>query len=86
MAVAAAAALTLELPVGIGATSATAAVTARTHPAAVSAYCVYAPIGGVRKCLHAGEYCARRYQRQYVHYGFTCSKRDYRGDWHLERL
>jgi hypothetical protein len=32
-----------------------------------------ATIGGVRKCLGAGEYCARRYERQYERYGFICS-------------
>lgn len=33
---------------------------------------VSAVIGGRRKCLHSGEYCARRYERQYRRYGFTC--------------
>jgi hypothetical protein len=52
---------------------------------AAAASCVYGRIGGVRKCLRAGEYCARRYQHQYRRYGFTCSKLDYLGRWHLER-
>jgi hypothetical protein len=34
--------------------------------------------------LARGEYCARRYERQYERYGFTCSKLDRRGDWHLQ--
>jgi hypothetical protein len=52
---------------------------------ALAASCVYGKIGGVRKCLRAGEYCARRYRSQYPRYGFSCSKRDDRGDWHLVR-
>ena len=76
---------------GIGGTAGgivTAAVAAPAAGAvhAQAASCVYGRIGGRRKCLRAGEYCARRYQRQYIHYGFTCNKLDYRGDWHLERL
>lgn len=49
-------------------------------------HCTYARIMGQRKCLMVGEYC-RHYQpamRQYRHHGFKCSKRDRRGDWHLE--
>jgi hypothetical protein len=34
---------------------------------------VPATIGGAHKCLGAGEYCARRYERQYERYGFVCS-------------
>lgn len=30
-------------------------------------------IGGVVKCLRAGEYCTIKYKAQYVKYGFTCS-------------
>jgi hypothetical protein len=33
---------------------------------------VPAVIGGEQKCLGPGEYCATRYERQYVHYGFEC--------------
>jgi hypothetical protein len=72
---------------GSAAVAATAA-TAEHRSAApgLAAQCTYGRVGGVVKCLRAGEYCARRYQRQYIRYGFTCSKRDYRGAWHLERL
>jgi hypothetical protein len=69
----------------VGVMSASAATTATQAAPAQAASCVYGKIGGARKCLRAGEYCARRYQRQYLHYGFTCSKRDRLGDWHLER-
>jgi hypothetical protein len=34
-----------------------------------------ATIGGLHKCLGAGEYCATRYERQYERYGFICSTR-----------
>jgi hypothetical protein len=47
---------------------------------------VHARIGGHQKCLHAGQYCARRYQRQYRRYHFTCNRRDRYGRWHLRRL
>lgn len=45
--------------------------------------CIRAKIGGKRKCIARGQYCARRYERDYERYGFTCSKRDRRGRWHL---
>ena len=32
----------------------------------------HAVIGGVEKCLRAGEFCAHRYDRQYRRYGFRC--------------
>jgi hypothetical protein len=58
---------------------------ASASPPAQAASCTYARIGGATKCLEPGEYCARRYQSQYRRHGFTCSKLDRRGDWHLER-
>ena len=81
-------AVVLTMCAGGAAGNAAAATATGSTPSsrAVTASCVYAKIGGVRKCLRAGEYCARRYQRQYVRNGFTCDKLDYRGDWHLERL
>src|SRR5438874_13661153 len=33
---------------------------------------VDAIIGGEHKCLHAGEFCATRYESDYERYGFTC--------------
>jgi hypothetical protein len=41
--------------------------------AACSSSFTSATIGGRHKCLHAGEYCARRYERQYRRYGYRCS-------------
>jgi hypothetical protein len=32
----------------------------------------HAVIGGVQKCLHAGEFCAHRYDSQYRRYGYRC--------------
>jgi hypothetical protein len=32
----------------------------------------HAVIGGSEKCLHAGEFCATAYRRQYVGYGYHC--------------
>jgi hypothetical protein len=61
-----------------------AAAPATQAPAKVAhASCSYAKIGGKRKCIARGQYCARRYQRDYKRYGLSCSKRDYRGRYHL---
>ncbi len=75
---------------GLGGTAAAGAISAAAATAgpvagapALAASCVYGKIGGVTKCLRAGEYCARRHRRQYLRYGFSCTKRDYRGNWHL---
>ena len=51
----------------------------------VTASCTYAKIGPRIKCIAAGQYCARRYQRYYLRYGYSCSKLDYRGRFHLVR-
>ena len=41
---------------------------------------VSAKIGGIHKCLHAGEHCQRMYAAQYKRHGFDClwSKGAYR--------
>jgi len=55
--------------------TATPAAPAST-PAVVAKHCsasyTHAVIGGVEKCLRAGEFCAHRYDRQYRHYGYRC--------------
>jgi hypothetical protein len=62
---------------------------ADTPSAAAAGHCgrgyTHARIGGERKCLRRGQYCARRYERQYHRYGFHChrSSRDRNGDYHL---
>jgi hypothetical protein len=42
-------------------------------------------IGGAEKCLRAGEFCARRFDRQYRRYGYRCVSTDARGSYHLTR-
>lgn len=49
----------------------------------VVASCKRAKIGGKRKCIARGQYCSRRYHRDYKRYGFSCSKRDRNGRYHL---
>jgi hypothetical protein len=34
----------------------------------------HAVIGGQQKCLHAGEFCAHRYDSQYRRYGYRCTR------------
>ena len=46
--------------------------------------CKHARIGGQSKCIARGQYCARRYERDYERYGYHCTKRDYRGRYHLQ--
>ena len=43
----------------------------------------HAVIGGSHKCLRRGQFCARRYDRQYHRYGYHCHKQDARGNYHL---
>jgi hypothetical protein len=52
----------------------------------VSASCKRATIGGRRKCIAAGQYCSRSHQRDYKRYGYSCSRRDSNGKYHLVRL
>jgi hypothetical protein len=42
--------------------------TAKTCPSDFT----HATIGGVQKCLHAGEYCSHAEARQYRRYQFKC--------------
>ena len=73
------------LAVAVGIPAGAAATAPQHHAAAPIAQtaCMHAKIGGKRKCIASGQYCARRYERDYERYGFTCSKRDRRGRWHL---
>lgn len=43
----------------------------------------HAVISGAHKCLARGQYCARAQERTYRVHGFTCSKRDVNGRYHL---
>jgi hypothetical protein len=40
-------------------------------------------INGVSKCLRAGEFCTKSAAKQYIKYGYACTKRDANGRWHL---
>src|SRR4051794_27160781 len=73
--------------------AALAATALATAPAAVAApakdapvahiACMKAEIGGANKCIARGQFCARAYQSDYKRYGFSCSKRDKNGRYHL---
>jgi hypothetical protein len=64
--------------------AAPAAAPASPHNGPVAhAACSQATIGGQSKCIARGQFCARRYQRDYLRYGLSCSKLDSRGNWHL---
>jgi hypothetical protein len=47
------------------------------------ASCKRAVIGGKHKCIARGQYCSRRYQSDYRRYGYSCSRRDRNGRYHL---
>lgn len=64
--------------------AAPAVAPASNEPVPVAhAACTRATIGGQSKCIARGQYCARSHQRDYRRYGFSCSKRDNRGHYHL---
>lgn len=69
VALACAAIALLVLP---GLTSARPAGVAAPRRALCSAAFVDAIVGGEHKCLHAGEFCSARYERDYERYGFGC--------------
>jgi hypothetical protein len=75
-----AAALTLTLGIGSSAPAASASAT----PSAQIA-CKNATIGGQRKCIAAGQFCTRAYEHDYRKYGYSCSKRDANGRYHLKK-
>lgn len=79
------AATAIAIPVAVPA-AAPAAPVAPLHQTAVTHSCgngyTHGVIGGAHKCLRRGQFCARRYQRQYVRYGFSCSSRTAYG-WRL---
>jgi hypothetical protein len=60
-----------------------ATVPAQPNGPEAHASCKRAVIGGHRKCIARGQYCSRRYQRDYHRYGYSCSKRDRNGRYHL---
>ena len=62
-----------------------AAAPASNSPVAHAA-CMSATVAGAHKCIARGQFCAHnaRAMKDYRKYGFTCSKRDARGNWHLQ--
>jgi hypothetical protein len=65
------------------ATSGGAAAATASGPPVAHIACKQAKIGGQSKCIARGQYCARRYQSDYRRYGFSCSKLDRNGRYHL---
>jgi hypothetical protein len=60
-------------------------VVSQARPSSLASIaCMHARIGGQSKCIARGQYCARRYERDYERYGYHCTKRDYRGRYHLQ--
>jgi hypothetical protein len=51
--------------------------------AVASKACHNGTIDGSRKHLCRGQFCKRGSRRQYTKYGFSCSKRDRNGRYHL---
>ena len=51
--------------------------------ATAAAACKMATIAGKRTCLRKGMRCARRYERQYLRYSFSCRTRDSAGRYRL---
>jgi hypothetical protein len=51
---------------------------ASASPVSIAKACsdgfTHAVIGGRQKCLHRGEFCAKRYSSQYPRYGFHCRR------------
>jgi hypothetical protein len=68
-------------PVGAGG-GATAAATPIVQKSCSGGF-RHAVINGSQKCLRRGEFCAHAADRQYRRYGFRCTRRDARGNYHL---
>jgi hypothetical protein len=77
-------ALAAAIALAIGATQATPVAAAPATPQAQAA-CTNAKIGGQRRCIQSGQFCARAYERDYNRAGYSCSKRDRNGRYHLVR-
>src|SRR3954451_5708501 len=73
--------LTVSITAAILAVAPSAAPASQTPVAHVA--CTSAKIGGQRKCIARGQFCAHAQQRDYKRYGLSCSKRDRNGRQHL---
>ena len=51
-----------------------------------SAGCTYVKIGGQRRCLAAGKFCTRQWEKPYRQHGFSCSYLDRNDRYRLRRL
>jgi hypothetical protein len=73
-------AVSLAAALWAGAAVAPASDSVALSPSAYAKSCssryVHAIIGGEHKCLAAGQFCARRYDRRYHRYGFHCHRWD----------
>ncbi len=71
----------------LGALAVAAALAISGASSAVAKTCsgryVHGVVGGQQKCLGSGEYCARRFEKTYEHYGFVCDS--VRGTYRLEK-
>lgn len=67
----------------IGAPLTASAVATPASPYVVELACKKATIGGKPKCIAAGQFCAKRYEKDYNRYGYTCNNQDANGRWHL---
>lgn len=62
-----------------------AAVPGAAHGAYIAhAACQQATIGGQSRCIGRGQFCARAHASDYRRYGFSCTKRDRNGRYHLQ--
>jgi hypothetical protein len=71
----------VAIAIGAGGSASSAPASSPT----VQIACKKATIGGKRKCIAAGQFCARRHESDYNKYGYTCSKRDKNGRYHLKK-
>ena len=66
-----------------GVPAASSASPSASTGAPAHASCKNATIGGHHKCIARGQYCSRSHQRDYQRYGYSCSKRDRNGRYHM---
>ena len=74
----------VAVSLGLSGLAALPVVSQATPTPLASIACTHARIGGQSKCIARGQYCSRRSERAYERYGYHCTKRDYRGRYHLQ--
>ena len=75
--------LLLATAVALATGGGAAAARAADAPPLAHVACKQAKIGGQSKCIARGQFCSRSNQSDYRRYGFSCSKRDANGRYHL---